>query len=153
MRSPERSRRIVATVLLGLVLMFAAVLAGELHARSAIPLELSGEVRSITVKSEHPGIRNAWFVRVDERTRHLDTAIAQRLRVGERVEKDRWEGELLVDGRPLDLGYSAEAEAARWFAPTLVLAAGVLAWLALRRRRPALSRSSRPEPPTRAVGR
>lgn len=134
MRSPERSRRIVATVLLGLVLMFAAVLAGQLHARSGIPLELRGEVRAITVKSEHPGIRNAWFVRVGERTRHLDTSIAERLRVGDRVEKDRWDDALLVDGRPLDLEFSGEAQAARWFAPTLALAAGVLAWLALRRR-------------------
>ncbi len=104
-----------------MVLLLGAVMAWELFARSAIPVSFDGTVRSITVKDEHPGTRNAWFVTVGSSSRQVDRAVGQRLTIGDRVQKDAWSRDVQVNGATFRVELSREAKAALWFVPALVL--------------------------------
>ncbi len=121
-----RSAKAAYVALPLLVATFAAILTFQLCGRSAIPASLHAEVHSITVKDEHPGTANAWFVRIGDHTRHLDQAVGEQLTVGDRVAKDDWKRTMTVNGRPVALELGREARAALWFAPLLTLTAAGL---------------------------
>jgi LPXTG-motif cell wall-anchored protein len=110
MRSPEARHRAAALVLVGTALCFALLGVWASVARSTIPLRLDGTVTSIDTRQEkRPGVDDAWFVGVDGEERHLDTALARSLGVGDTVRKDRWSGTLVVDGSPRALQLSNDA--------------------------------------------
>ena len=110
------------------VAALSALLAWQLAARSTIPISLHGEVVSVRSADEHPGTDNAWFVRIGDRTRQVDTEVGRLLRAGDRVEKEAWDRTLLLNGRPVELALSDDARAALWFAPVLTAIAGALSW-------------------------
>lgn len=111
----------------------SVILAWQLAARSTIPMSLHGDVVSIRSADEHPGTDNAWFVRIDTTTHQVDRTIGELLRVGDRVEKDAWDRDLVVNGRPIPVALSKEARAALWFAPALTAIASALSWALWRR--------------------
>lgn len=128
MRLPEPSQRVAAVILVATALVFTCVGAWAFVVRSAIPLRMDGTVTSIDGRVEkHPGVDDAWFVGVDGEERHLDTALARSLAVGDTVRKDRWSTTLLVDGEPRHLRLSRDAWAMLLLAPGIVLTCAGLA--------------------------
>ncbi|MGQ0467908.1 MAG: hypothetical protein ACT4QG_21645 [Sporichthyaceae bacterium] len=109
------------------VLVLAAVMTWELFARSTIPFAFDGTVTSVVAKDEHPGTRNAWFVRVGETSRQVDTAVGERLTVGDRVRKDAWSRELQTGDRTVRVSPSRDAKAALVFGPAAVVLTAVVA--------------------------
>jgi hypothetical protein len=136
MRSPEARHRAAALVLVGTALCFALLGVWASVARSTIPLRLDGTVTSIDTRQEkRPGVDDAWFVGVDGEERHLDTALARSLAVGDTVRKDRWSGTLVVDGSPRALQLSNDAWAMSVLASVAVVACAGLALPPRRRAR------------------
>ncbi|MGQ0843610.1 MAG: hypothetical protein ACT4QF_05705 [Sporichthyaceae bacterium] len=135
--SPSRKLRLLLPLL---VLVLAAVLAWELFARSAIPVSFNGTVESITVKDEHPGTKNAWFVTIGESSRQVDPAFGRQLALGQQVHKDAWSREIRIGPKTVRLRPSSEAKAAWLFGPAAV---AVSAFLALAPVSPARGRGSR----------
>lgn len=117
-----------------LMLILAVVLVWQLVGRSAIPTSLDGTVQSISIKDEHPGTRNVYFVRIGSTTRQVDPATGRHLAVGDRVSKDSWSRDMRVNGEAVRLKLSREAKASLWFAPLLVAVSAVLAVGGRRRR-------------------
>lgn len=140
MRSPESRHRAAAVALVMTALCFGLVGLWTLVARSAIPLRVDGTVTSIDARQEkHPGVDDEWFVGVDGEERHLDTALARSLSVGDTVHKGRWSDSLLVNGEPRSLRLSNDAKAMMILAPAVVLACAALAFPGRRGRRRAPS--------------
>ncbi len=123
-----RSRRAAHLVLPLLIAALGVLMIWQLAARSTIPMSLHGEVVSVRSADEHPGTDNAWFVRVGEKTHQVDRQVGRLLRAGDRVEKDAWDRIVSVNGRPVELSLSEDAEAALWFAPALTAMAAALSW-------------------------
>lgn len=121
------------------VFVLAAVMTWELFARSTIPFAFDGTVAYVVAKDEHPGTRNAWFVRIGSTSRQVDTAVGERLTVGVQVHKDAWSRELRIHDRAVQVGPSRDAKAAFFFGPAAVVV-GVLVALRTRPR----SRTRRP---------
>jgi hypothetical protein len=145
MRLPEPSHRVAAVILVATALLFACVGAWAFVVRSAIPLRIDGTVTSIDGRQEkHPGVDDAWFVGVDGEERHLDTALATSLAVGDTVRKDRWSTTLVVNGHPRSLHLSNEASAMLLLAPCIVLTCAALALPSRRSRRP--QKAKAPDP-------
>lgn len=111
-----------------LIAALGVLMVWQLAARSTIPMSLHGEVISVRAADEHPGTDNAWFVRIGGKTRQVDREVGRLLRAGDRVEKDAWDRTLSLNGRPVGLRLSEDAEAALWFAPTLTALAAALSW-------------------------
>jgi hypothetical protein len=102
---------------------FAALAAYATVARSAIPLAWHGTITRVEARHEkHPGVDDAWFVTVGGRTTHVDAALARDLRVGQRLDKERWSRTLRVDGTPRRLALSGDARGMLVLAPLLALA-------------------------------
>ena len=102
--------------------------AWSLAARSTIPLPLDGTVTRIELRHEkHPGVDDVWMVSVDGEQRHLDTAVAHLLEVGDLVTKDRWDTRLSVNGEERSLHLSGDSRAMLWLAPVVALIALALA--------------------------
>lgn len=137
MRSPDLRRRTAAAALALTGLLFAALAAWTMGARSTIPTALHGTVTGVEVREEkHPGVDDVWMVYVDDaRPTHVDAAVASPLGVGDRVTKDRWDSTLHVDGEPQDLELSDDAQAMMVLAPALGLVMTVLALAAGGQRR------------------
>ena len=102
-----------------MMLALAALLVWELVVRSAIPVAIDGTVQSISIKDEHPGTRNVYFVRIGSTTRQVDPATGRHLAVGDRVSKESWNREMRVNDEVVRLKLSREAKASLWFAPLL----------------------------------
>jgi len=131
---------VVVLLLVSMAVVFVALAAWSLSARSAIPLELSGTVTQVEVREEkHPGVDDVWVVYVDGDPRHLDAELAADLEVGDRISKDRWDTGLVVNGTTRGLSLSDDARAMFGVGPLAVLLVTLLAlpgrWFALRRRR------------------
>lgn len=127
-------------VLVGMAVLFAALGAWSLAARSAIPLTLDGTVTQVEVREEkHPGVDDVWMVYIEGDPRHLDAELAADLAVGDRISKDRWETTLVVNDTTRSLALSEDARAMLGVAPLSVLLATLLAvpgrWFTTRRRR------------------
>lgn len=140
MRSPEAARRTVVLLLVIMAVLFAALGAWSLAARSAIPLALDGTITQVEVREEkHPGVDDVWIVSIDGEPRHLDSELAAELEVGDRIRKDRWETHLDVNDATRDLVFSDDARAMFGVAPLSLLLAALLAlpgrWFTSRRRR------------------
>jgi len=140
MRSPEAVRRTVVLLLVIMAVLFAALGAWSLAARSTIPLALDGTVTQVEVREEkHPGVDDVWMVSIDGEPRHLDSELAAELEVGDRIRKDRWETHLDVNDATRDLVLSDDARAMFGVAPLSLLLAALLAlpgrWFTSRRRR------------------
>lgn len=88
-------------------------------ARSGIPYEWHGAVTSVDARHEkHPGIDDVWYVAVgDGEAVHLDAALAEGLRVGDRVDKERWSRTVEVNGAARRLPLSGAATALLAIAP------------------------------------
>lgn len=114
----SRTRLVILGPVL-LVLVFGSLITWELCARSTIPLELSGEVTAINVRSEDA--YDAWFVQVEEEVFYVDAAVGKALDVGDQIHKAAWETTISVDGTDVPLAMGAEARAALWFTPALIL--------------------------------
>ncbi len=137
-----RLRKAAHVLLPLLVVIFGVVMTAALWSRSAIPASMDGVVRSIDVRDEHPGVGNAWFVRVGDDTHYLDRRIGEQLHRGDRVTKDRWDREVTVNGKPIELHPSPEAKAALWFAPVLALGAAAVSFASRPRVQPATPRQT-----------
>lgn len=122
------------------VFVLAAVMTWELFARSTIPFAFDGTVTYVVAKDEHPGTRNAWFVRIGSTSRQVDTAVGERLTAGDQVHKEAWSRELRIQDRTVRVVPSRDTKAALFFGPAAV-AVGVLVALKTqpgsRTRRPA----------------
>ncbi len=127
-----RSARTAYLLLPLLIALLGLLMLWQLSARSAIPSSLHGTVVSVRSADEHPGIDNAWFVRIGDRTHQVDREVGQLLRPGDRVDKDAWDSAVLINGVAADLRYSDDARVARWFVPALVAVAALLAWFCAR---------------------
>ena len=128
MRSPETARRGAVALLLIAVVLFATLAAWSLAVRSTIPMALDGTVTSVETRHEkHPGVDDVWLVSIDGDQRHLDTEIAVGLSVGDRLEKERWDTHLEVNGEARSLHLSNDSRAMLFLAPILALTAAVLA--------------------------
>jgi hypothetical protein len=123
-----RSAKVAHLVLPLLVAVLGALMVWQLAARSTIPMSLHGEVVSVRSADEHPGIDNAWFVRIADTTHQVDGEVGRLLRAGDRVDKDAWDRSLLLNGRPVQLELSEDSRAALWFAPTLTAIAAALSF-------------------------
>lgn len=124
-------------ILVATALLFACLGTWALVVRSAIPLRIDGTITSIDGREEkHPGVDDAWFVGVDGEERHLDTALAKSLAVGDTVRKGRWATTLVVNGQPRPLRLSSDAVAMLRLAPLVVLTCAALALPSRRSRRP-----------------
>ncbi len=127
------------------MLIFATVLFGALGAwalveRSTIPWRLDGKVTWVEVREEkHPGVDDAWYVTVDGKARHWDSALATTLNEGDRVSKDRWDRSLSVNGEATMLRLSDDARSMLVVFPVLSATAFALAWTK-RRTRPVVAR-------------
>lgn len=116
----------VAVALLGVA--FAALAVWTTAARSAIPLAWHGTVTRVEVRHEkHPGVDDAWFVFVDGKEVHVDQAVAALVREGARVDKDRWQRSLRVDGTDHPLRYGTDARRMLLVAPAIAAAAALAA--------------------------
>ena len=140
MPSPETARRTVVALFVTLAVIFAVLAAWSLAARSAIPLNLHGTVTQVEVREEkHPGVDDVWMVYIDDDPRHLDAELAADLEVGDRISKDRWETDLVVNDAARELTLSDDARAMFGVAPLSVLLATLLAlrgrWFTSRDRR------------------
>ena len=124
-----RSREAAAAVLSAGAFGLAAAGAGEAVARSGIPRAWDGTVTRIEARHEkHPGIDDVWYVAVDGRAVHVDSALATSLRVGDRVEKRRWQRSLRVNGTERRLALSRDARAMLAVAPVTALMVVLLAY-------------------------
>lgn len=142
MPSPDATRRAVAASLTVAAVLFAALATWSLAARSTIPISLDGTVTSIETRAEkHPGVDDVWMVTVDDKQRHLDATIADRLEIGDRVFKQRWDTRLDVNNESRTVNLSGDARAMVLLAPLMAL---VAAALALPRRRTRASATARP---------
>lgn len=140
MRSPENTHRHVATVLILAAVLFAALGAWALVERSTIAWHLDGKVTNVEVREEkHPGIDDAWFVTVDGKARHWDSALADTIDEGDRIAKGRWDRTLLVNGDETRLRISDDARAMLVLFPVISATALALAW-PRRRSRPVMPR-------------
>lgn len=123
-----RSRRAAAVAVALLGVGFAALAVWATAARSAIPLAWDGTVTRVEVRHEkHPGVDDAWFVSVDGEETHVDAYVASLVREGVRVEKDRWERTLRVDGAAHPLRYTRDARRMLLVAPAIAGAAALAA--------------------------
>jgi hypothetical protein len=139
MRSRDLHRRAGALALVATAVLFAALAAWTMVARSLIPIQVAGTVEDIEVRAEkHPGVDDAWFVTIDGDERHVDTDLAKSLRVGDTVRTERRSRTLVVNGQPRSLHLSGDAEAMLALAPATVLVCAALAFPAGRapRRQP-----------------
>ncbi|WP_243059398.1 hypothetical protein [Nocardioides sp. SR21] len=103
--------------------LFAALAAWTLVARSTIPAELDGTVTGIELRHEkHPGVDDVWMISVDDGDlRHVDTHVADLVDVGDAVEKSAWDTSLLVNGEPRPLSLSDDARAMLLLAPIIAV--------------------------------
>jgi hypothetical protein len=111
-------------------LAFAALAAGESVARSGLGREWHGTVTSVDLRTEkHPGVDDVWYVAVDGRAVHVDAALARTLRTGDRLDKDRWERSVAVNGTRRALPLSGEARAMLVVAPLAAAAVAATAFV------------------------
>lgn len=123
-----RSRSAAAVAVAAAALAFAALAVWATAARSTIPLEWHGTVTRVEVRQEkHPGIDDAWFVAVDGEETHVDASVGRIVREGARVDKDRWDRTLRVDGVAYPLRYSRDARRMLVVAPSVAAAVALLA--------------------------
>lgn len=128
MRSPERGFVWAAVALTVTGVLFAALAAWTLVARSTIPTDLDGTVTGIELRHEkHPGVDDVWMISVnDGDLRHVDNDVAALLDVGGTVEKSAWETTLTVNGEPQPLSLSDDARAMLVLAPIIAVVIAAL---------------------------
>ena len=92
--------------------------------RSTIPLELDAVVTKKERRIEKsPGVDDVYLVTVDKtRTLQVDRTVYDAVKVGQRIEKDEWSELARVDGRTIDLVFSADFYGLVWVALAAVLA-------------------------------
>lgn len=135
---PSRDRRalwpVVALTLTGV--LFCALAAWAMVARSTIPWALDGTVSSIDLRHEkHPGVDDVWLIGLDgDEPRHVDRAVADLLDEGDRVHKERWDDTMTVNGRVHQVELGRDARRMLVFAPTLALVLAALALVTSRAR-------------------
>ena len=140
MRSREFTHRYLATLLILATVFFGALGTWALVERSAIPWHLDGAVTDIDVRVvKHPGVDDAWYVAVDGKARHWDSALARTLQVGDRVSTNRWDRTMRVNGDPTRLRLSKDARSMFFLFPIVSVTALALAW-PQRRSRPVVVR-------------
>lgn len=62
----------------------------SVFARSGIPYGFEGRITSIERRLEkHPGVDDVWLVAIDGKAVHLDSLVAESLRAGDVVSKER----------------------------------------------------------------
>lgn len=125
----------LAVVLTGVV--FAALAAWTLFARSTIPVEFDGVVTSIELRHEkHPGVDDVWMVAVDDgRARHVDRDVAALVKEGDTISKRAWDRALMVNGDAHEVSVSDDARAMFGLAPALgILVSALVAFTSWRAR-------------------
>ena len=122
-----------------LFLLGAALMTGNLWytaARSTIPLAFDARVASREVRHEkHPGSDDVYLLRFEDgRTLHVDAAVFAAVDVGQQLHKSSWQRTLDLDGKPLQLDWSADARG-MWSTMSVALVAllGVGPWTLARR--------------------
>ena len=114
-------------VLLLLILLTAlGNLFSTLH-RSAIPLGLEGTVSRVELRHEkHPRVDDVHLVWLGGRAVHLDPAIAEQLRAGDRISKKPGQAHLPTPRGPLRLPLSRDFKGMAVLMPLMVLIAAGL---------------------------
>jgi hypothetical protein len=101
---------------LALSLLFVTALAfsaGNLWfaaARSTIPLALNGLVlEKRTLPEKHPGLDDVLMLDLSaNRTIQVDREVFRVVAVGDRIQKERWNRDLLINNQPAKLAWSAD---------------------------------------------
>jgi hypothetical protein len=103
-------------------------------ARSTIPLALHGQVtQRLRLTEKHPGLDDVYVVALDSNQRiQVDGRVYDAMRLNQSINKRAWSRTIEVEGRPLDLDWSADFRGMAWAMPLLTIILVLYAGLAVR---------------------
>ena len=110
-----------------LLLAFCGLNLAETLGRSAIPFSLQGEIRNLEMRREvEAGLDDVYLLTVGNRVIQIDTELAGRLRIGDRISKRGWARTLNTPRGTVRLNPSQDFRGMAAVMPWLLAAGGVL---------------------------
>ena len=103
--------------------------------RALIPMSINATIQKLELRNEkHPGIDDVCLMRIsDNRLIQIDSHVYEELSVGDRLEKDRGDRDLSVNGAAVRLEWSQDTRGmARALPVVLTVALALTAMAALR---------------------